>query len=135
LTQADLLKPSQLATYQVQNLRRQTEQQWKQAPLQGAIPTGLDENLTRVNDAVFAALLWLRHAEGVMSGNRLDSHYSAVYTAICNAIHESNTALNHIGDSPDDIYDVAHQGQPIEGKVHPPEPAFDAPEITDDFEF
>ncbi len=110
----------------------QSFRQWQQSPIQGAIPQS-DWQKEFIGDALAIALPNLQAAHDV--AKHLKATYSDLYTEICDALNACNAALEHVSDAPDDLYDVAHQGQPIKGKIQPPEPAFDAPEITDDFEF
>lgn len=92
----DLLKYSQVRA-------NQSFEEWKQFPAQGVIsPSFNNEVLANVSEYLQNALQSLNQAQSVMTTEQLDSRYSQLYTAICNAIHESNTALKHISDSPDE---------------------------------
>lgn len=85
-----------------------------------------------IYDALAVALPNLQAAAD--TAKHLVAHQD-LYTAICDALNACNEALERVTDAPDELYDVATQAPSIKGKVHPLEPAFDAIEITDDFEF
>ena len=111
----------------------QSFKQWQQAPIQGVIPQP-DWQKEFISDALAVALPNLQAAAD--TAKHLKASRTDLYTAICDALNACNAALEHIDDAPDDLYDVAlNHLSPIKGKVEGASPAFDAPEITDDFEF
>ena len=117
--------------------QKQTFTNWQQSPIQGAIPQpASDWQKEFIYDALAVALPNLQAAAD--TAKHLVAHLD-LYTAICDALNACNEALERVTDAPDDtpdaLYDVATQGQPIKGKVHPLEPAFDAIDITDDPDF
>ncbi len=124
LTDADLVKHSELPTYQAhQNLRQQTFEQWQHCPIQGAIPKPLSE-LDEVEAALKTALPWLEQAYCLMNSNRLDKRYAELYVAVCDAMTATQEACDRINDAPD-MCGLATLGQPINSKVHPPQSAFE----------
>lgn len=121
------------------NLKQQTFHQWQQSPAQGAIPQpASDWQKEFIHDALAIALPNLQAAAD--TAKHLKAAHSDLYTAISDALNACSEALERITDAPDDTpdapYDVAlNHLSPIKGKVEAASPAFDAPEITDDFEF
>jgi hypothetical protein len=111
--------PSQTDSLKYAQLRASQESPMK-AIIPGSTP---DEALVRCDRALQTALLWLNHAEGIMSGNHLDKNRNKTYTGIIDAIYAANTALNHVYDAPDD--DIRPQDAAI----------FAAIDITNDPDF
>ena len=112
----------------------QTFKQWQQSPIQGVSPQpASDWQKEFIGDALSLALPNLQAAHDV--AKHLAATHSDLYTAICDALNACNEALERVTDAPDELYDVATQAPSIKGSSHPPEPAFDAIEIGDDFEF
>ncbi len=95
-TRKDLLKYSHKRP-------NQPDDHWKESIAQARIPaSSSNEALSQVAEYLQNALNSLDKAQAGMANRQLNSQYSQLYTAICNAIHESNTALKHISDSPDE---------------------------------
>ena len=105
LSDVDLLKPSQLPTYQThQNLKRQTERQWKQMPMQGAIPSvpSDESHLETVTDALLEAIERLTFAHHLLEGTGLSKSHTELYTAVCDGLNATSEAIERCGDAPDD---------------------------------
>ena len=98
----DLLKPSQLPTYQAhQELRRQTEQQWKRSPLQGAIPSN-EDHIEIVTDALLDALDRLTFAHHLLENTGVAKTHTALFTAVCDALNATSEAIERCSDAPDE---------------------------------
>jgi hypothetical protein len=99
LFEANLLKPSQLPTYQAhQRLRQQTEQQWKKEPIQGAIPS--QSPFTSADEAYLLEVLTecrvkLKSALGTAQRY---PQLADLTTAISDAITGCNEGLTVIND-------------------------------------
>jgi len=60
------------------------------------------QNLAEVGESLKSALPWLENAYCLMNSNRLDTKFSELYTAICDAMTATQEACNSLEDSPDD---------------------------------
>jgi len=60
------------------------------------------QNLNEVGESLKTALPWLENAYCLMNANRLDTKYSELYTAICDAMTATQEACNTLDDSPDE---------------------------------
>ena len=61
------------------------------------------QNLDEVGESLKSALPWLENAYCLMNSNRLDTKFSELYTAICDAMTATQEACRSLEDSPDDI--------------------------------
>jgi hypothetical protein len=103
-SEIDLLKYSQLPEYQAhQQLKQQTQQQWKQAPMQGAIPftTPDEEHIEIVSDALLDALDRLTFSCHLLENTKLSKTHTALFTAVCDALNATNQAIERCSDAPD----------------------------------
>ncbi len=109
----DLLKYSQLPEYQAhQKLRQQTEQRWKQAPMQGAIPftTPDEEHIEIVSDALLDALDRLTFAHHLLENTGISKTHTALFTAVCDGLNATSQAIERSSDAPDAWRSaIAHQ--------------------------
>jgi DNA repair ATPase RecN len=60
------------------------------------------QNLAEVGESLKSALPWLENAYCLMNSNRLDTKFSELYTAICDAMTAAQEACNSLEDEPDD---------------------------------
>ena len=105
LSDLDLLKPSQLPAYQAQqNLRQQTEPQWKRSPSQGAIPSvpSDEDHIAIVTDALLDALDRLTFADCLLQNTGLSKSHTALFTAVCDGLNATNEAIERCSDAPDE---------------------------------
>ncbi len=104
-SEIDSLKYSQLPEYQShQRLKQQTQQQWKQAPMQGAIPSILsnEEHIEIVSDALLDALDRLTFSCHLLENTKLSKTHTALFEAVCDALNATNQAIERCSDAPDD---------------------------------
>jgi hypothetical protein len=104
-SEVERLKYSQLPEYQAhQNLKRQTEQRWKQVPMQGAIPStpGDEEHIEIVSDALLDALDRLTFAHHILENTGISKTHTALFTAVCDGLNATNQAIERCTDTPDD---------------------------------
>jgi len=66
------------------------------------------QNLNEVGESLRSALPWLENAYCLMNSNRLDTKYSELYTAICDAMTATQEACSSLEDSPDDTPTVSY---------------------------
>jgi hypothetical protein len=101
----DLLKRSQLPTYQAhQSLKRQTERQWQQTPMQGAIPfiPSDESHIETITDALLDAIDRLTFAHHVLESTGLSKTHTALLTAVADGLNATNEAIERCTDAPDD---------------------------------
>ncbi len=60
------------------------------------------QNLNEVGESLRSALPWLENAYCLMNSNRLDTKFSELYTAICDAMTATQEACSSLEDEPDD---------------------------------
>jgi DNA repair ATPase RecN len=60
------------------------------------------QNLSEIGESLRSALPWLENAYCLMNSNRLDTKYSDLYTAICDAMTATQEACSSLEDEPDD---------------------------------
>jgi hypothetical protein len=105
LSDVDLLKHSQLPIYQAhQNLKRQTERQWQQTPMQGAIPSvpSDESHLETVMDALLDAIERLTFAHHILESTGLSKSHTALFTAVADGLNATNEAIERCSDAPDE---------------------------------
>jgi len=71
------------------------------------------QNLSEIGENLKSALPWLENAYCLMNSNRLDTKYSALYTAICDSMTAAQEACNTLEDSPDDTSTVPYGLEPL----------------------
>lgn len=59
--------------------------------------------LADIEEALKTALPWLEQAYCLMNSNRLDGHYTALYTAVCDAMTATQEAIDCLDDAPDQV--------------------------------
>ena len=99
------LKHSQLPTYQAhQNLKRQTERQWKQTPMQGAVPSSPSDesHIETIRDALLDALERLTFAHHILESTGLSKTHTALFTVVCDGLNATNEAIERCSDAPDE---------------------------------
>jgi hypothetical protein len=104
-SEIDLLKYLQLPEYQAhQNQKKQTEQQWQQAPIQGVVPTvpSDESHLEIVADALIDALDRLAFAHHLLESTKLSKSHTALFTAVCDGLNAASEAVERCTDAPDD---------------------------------
>jgi hypothetical protein len=98
-SELDFLKSSQLPAYR--ELRRQTEQQWKRSPIQGAIPSS-EPHLEIVTDALLDAIDRLTFAHHLLESTGISKSHTALFTAVCDGLNATNEAIERCSDAPDE---------------------------------
>jgi hypothetical protein len=58
--------------------------------------------LAEIEESLKSALPWLEQAYSLMNANRLDTQYSKLYVAICDAMTATQVACESLEDMPDD---------------------------------
>lgn len=124
-SEIDLLKYSQLPTYQAhQRLRLQAQQQWMESPQQGAIPAPANP-LYEVEEGLKIALPHLKEAYARAEKSGVKETNYELLQALGDALTACTDALERIDDAPDEVFDVALEHlSPITGIAQPPESAF-----------
>jgi hypothetical protein len=105
----------------------QTFHQWQQSPQQGTVPSvpSDSEQLEIVEEKLLDTLAQLQFCHIYLETSRLSKRYSALFTAVSDALNATSEAIERCDDAPDEPYDVAlEQLSPINGKVQPTESAF-----------
>jgi hypothetical protein len=104
-SEVERLKYSQLPEYQAhQELRQQTEQRWKQAPMQGAIPStpSNEEHIEIVTDALLDALDRLTFVHHLLESTGISKTHTALFEAVCDGLNATSQAIERCTDAPDD---------------------------------
>jgi hypothetical protein len=60
------------------------------------------QNLSEIGESLKTALPWLENAYCLMNSNHLDTKYSSLYVAICDAMTAAQEACSSLEDSPDE---------------------------------
>jgi hypothetical protein len=75
------------------------------------------QNLVEVGESLRSALPWLENAYCLMNSNRLDTKFSELYTAICDAMTATQEACSSLEDEPDDSPTVTESLDVLLGAV------------------
>jgi len=77
------------------------------------------QNLNEVGESLKTALPWLENAYCLMNANRLDTKYSELYTAICDAMTATQEAYSSLEDEPDDTTTITSSLDALLEAVNP----------------
>lgn len=78
--------------------------QWQQSPMQGAIPSvpSDSDHLEVIQDSLFDAVSHLQFCHTYLENTGLSRQYTALFTAVADALNGTSEAIQRCEDAPDE---------------------------------
>jgi len=82
----------------------QAFQQWQQSPTQGMIPSvsSDSDHLSNIQDKLLEVVENLTFSHHYLESTGLSKRYSALFTAVCDALNSATEAIERCDDQPDE---------------------------------